>query len=248
MMPAISSIISSIGRSDAQAAIVTTPPIEVLRHSRARRARLSVDPATGRVRLILPPRAPLRPALAWAESKRGWIDAQQALLPTARPFAPDREIPFGGGVLTIRWAEAAGRSPQRIDDTLVVGGPLDRLPARVERWLRGQALEMLSAETAEFAARAGVTVSKVAIGDPRARWGSCTGDGAIRYNWRLILAPGFVRRATVAHEVAHRLHMDHSPAFHAAVARIFDADPTPARIWLRAHGAALHWVGRASGS
>lgn len=223
-------------------------PIEVIRHARARRARLSVDPATGRVRLTLPVRAALRPALAWAESKRAWIDAQQQRLPQARPFTPGETIPVGDATLQITWDAAAGRSPVREGDALRCGGPLDRVPARVERWLRGEALAALSEETQRTAARAGVTVSQVAIADPRGRWGSCTATGAIRYSWRLILAPSFVLRATVAHEVAHRLHMDHSPAFHAAAARLLEADPTPARAWLRAHGAALHWYGRASGS
>ena len=223
-------------------------PIEVVRHPRARRARLSVDPATGRVKLTLPTRAALRPALAWAESKRAWIDAQQARLPEARPFAPGATIPFGDETLRIEWDERAGRSPVREGVVLRCGGPVERVPARVERWLRSQALALLSEETRYYAARAGVTVTQVAIGDPRGRWGSCTATGAIRYSWRLILAPGFVLRATAAHEVAHRLHMDHSPAFHAAVERLLEADPAPARAWLRAHGAELHWYGRASGS
>ena len=105
---------------------------------------------------------------------------------------------------------------------------------------------MLTRETGEFAALAGVTVGRVAIGDARGRWGSCAQDGAIRYSWRLILAPAWVRRATVAHEVAHRVHMNHGAAFHALVAALLGADPAPARAWLRANGAALHWVGRSS--
>ncbi|PMX91274.1 metal-dependent hydrolase, partial [Pseudomonas sp. GW460-13] len=56
-------------------------PLEVVRNARARRARLSVDSATGRVRLVLPPRAPLKAALAWAEGKAAWIAAQRARLP-----------------------------------------------------------------------------------------------------------------------------------------------------------------------
>ena len=87
----------------------------------------------------------------------------------------------------------------------------------------------------------------VAIGDPRGRWGSCASSGAIRYSWRLILAPRFVRRATVAHEVAHRVHMNHGPAFHALVAELWTKAIRRDRArWLRAHGAALHWVGRES--
>ena len=108
------------------------------------------------------------------------------------------------------------------------------------------ALDLLARETAEFAAKAGVSVGKVAVGDAKGRWGSCASTGVIRYSWRLILAPGFVRRATVAHEVAHRVHMNHGAAFHALVARLLDDDPAPARAWLRTHGAALHWFGRSS--
>src|SRR5204863_125476 len=101
-----------------------------------------------------------------------------------------------------------------------------------------------SEETAEYAERAGVTVTKVSIGDPRGRWGSCASSGQIRYSWRLLLAPSHVRRSTVAHEVAHRIHMNHSPAFHRVVAELYEGDPERARAWLRRNGAALHWYGR----
>ena len=75
------------------------------------------------------------------------------------------------------------------------------------------------------------------------RWGSCSAAGAIRYSWRLILAPEFVRRATVAHEVAHLVHLNHGPDFHALVERLLGADPRPARAWLKREGAALHRIG-----
>jgi predicted metal-dependent hydrolase len=50
----------------------------------------------------------------------------------------------------------------------------------------------------------------------------------------------------VAHEVAHRLHMDHSPAFKAAEERLFDGSTTEARRLLRELGPALRRVGRGS--
>jgi len=91
---------------------------------------------------------------------------------------------------------------------------------------------------------AGVTVTKVSVADPKARWGSCASTGAIRYSWRLILAPEWVRRATVAHEVAHRVHMNHGAEFHALVRQLDENDPARSSAWLRANGAALHWIGR----
>lgn len=222
------------------------PGIEVVRNARSRRAKLSVDPASGRIRLTLPTRTPIKAALRWAEEQRAWIDRQRARLPEARPFAPGAVLPLDDVMLSIVWAEDAPRRIVRDGDILRCGGPVDGLSRRIEAWLKREALRVLSDDTADFAARAGVTVAKVAIGDPRSRWGSCASSGVIRYSWRLILAPRFVRRSTVAHEVAHRVHMNHGPAFHALADALTEGDPEESRAWLRANGAALHWFGRDS--
>lgn len=215
-----------------------------MRNARSRRMRLAVDPRSGAVRLTLPPRASLRKGLAWAQEQSEWIEAQRASLPQSRPFLPGERIPLEDDEIEIVWPTTTGRTPILDGDRLLCGGPREGLERRIERWLKAEALRILSDETAEYAERAGVTVSRVGIGDPRGRWGSCASSGAIRYSWRLILAPSLVRRATVAHEVAHRVHMNHSPAFHRLVEQLYEADPAPQRAWLRRHGAALHWVGR----
>lgn len=218
--------------------------IEVVRNARARRMRLAVDPRSGEVRLTLPPRASLAKGMAWAKEQSAWIAAQRAKLPETRPFVPGARLPLEDDEIELVWPAAGGRTPRLEGDRLLCGGPREGLERRVERWFKAEALRILSEETAEYAARAGVTVARVGVGDPRGRWGSCASTGAIRYSWRLILAPSLVRRATVAHEVAHRVHMNHSAAFHRLVEILFEADPAPERAWLRRHGAALHWVGR----
>jgi predicted metal-dependent hydrolase len=161
----------------------------------------------------------------------------------AAPIAPGSLIPLEDEPHSVDWDPARPRVPRLEPGLILAGGPLDGLEARILRWLRGHALDLLARETAEFAAEAGVTVSRVAVGDPVSRWGSCSSSGAIRYSWRLVLAPAFVRRATVAHEVAHRVHMHHGPEFHALVEQLLGADPKPARLWLRRRGAALHRIG-----
>lgn len=224
----------------------TVDGFEIVRHPSARRLTLSLDPASGRARLVLPRRAALKPAILWAKGKADWLAEQRARLPQARPFVVGATIAVADEMLTIVRDEGRRRSVLRDGDRLLLAGPEETIGRRVEAWLRARALDLLSVETAEFAAKAGVAVTQVAIGDPRRRWGSCAYSGAIRYSWRLLLAPGWVRRATVAHEVAHRVHMNHGPDFHALVADLLGEDPTPARAWLRTHGAALHWVGRSS--
>jgi len=223
---------------------VTIEGLEVVRNPRARRLKLTLDRVSGRARLVLPARAALKPALAWAGAQAAWLAEQRARLPQVQPFAIGLVLTIDDRPVTIVRGEGARRTLAFDGATLSVAGPIETLPRRVEAWLKRRALDLLTEETAYYAARAGVSVTRVAVGDPRGRWGSCASDGAIRYSWRLILAPRFVRRATVAHEVAHRVHMDHSPAFHALVAKLYGEDPTPARQWLRAHGSSLHGFGR----
>ena len=218
-------------------------PLLVRRMAQAQGMRLSVDPRDGGVRLVMPSRGSLRAALKWVESKRGWIEAALDALPQARPIEDGMLIEVAGEPLRVELADG-GRTVRRLGSRLIVPLPADLLGVRVTRWLKKQALERLAAETERIAALAQVGIGQVSIGDPRARWGSCSANGDIRYSWRLILAPPDVLEATVAHEVAHRLHMDHSPAFHAAVRRLLGRDPSAERAWLRAHGRELYWLGR----
>jgi predicted metal-dependent hydrolase len=205
--------------------------------------RLAVDPRDGHISLTLPARAALRPALQWVESQRVWIEAALAKAAPAQPFVDGARINVRGETLTIRW-DGRSRSVRRDGGLLLVGGPAELLSSRLLRWLRAEAMHTLEQETRRFAALADVTVGRVRVGNARTRWGSCSSAGDIAYSWRLILAPPAVLEATVAHEVAHRLHMHHGPEFHAAVRALLGREPRAEREWLRAHGASLHAVGR----
>ncbi len=107
--------------------------------AQARRMRLSVDPRDGGVRLILPPRASMKAALAWVESKRGWIEAALDALPKPQPIRPGMVITVAGEALRVE-ITAKGRITRRDGDVLLVPGPEEMIGPRVLRWLRAQAL------------------------------------------------------------------------------------------------------------
>ncbi|MGS1016043.1 M48 family metallopeptidase [Allosphingosinicella humi] len=244
-MPAISSTISPIVSSELVfEGGATSAALTIRSSARAKVMRLRVDPRTGTVVLTVPRRVGRREALKWAAGQRAWIEAALAEIPPVRPLGSGDVIPLYGLPHVIDWSPALSRLVRLEEGRIAVGGPLESLEARLLRWLKRHAAELLERETRHYAAKASVAVARVGVGDPVSRWGSCSESGAIRYSWRLILAPDWVRRATVAHEVAHRVHMNHGPDFHALVAQLFEADPTPARSWLRRHGAALHRIGR----
>ncbi|SEJ89539.1 hypothetical protein SAMN05518849_11719 [Sphingobium sp. AP50] len=240
-MRATGKIILSTGNCDAAILIDgVAMPVRVRRSARARAYRLTIDSVRGELRLSLPMRANLKKALGWAQDHEGWVRAQMAKQPTITPLEHGALFPLEGREVTIHWVEGATRTIRLEGDRLMLGGAAESVGARVQRWLISRARAVLETESHELAREHGLIVASVGVGDTRSRWGSCASSGAIRYSWRLILAPPEVRRATVAHELAHLLHMDHSPAFHAAHRRIHGADPRPAREWLRVHGAGLH--------
>lgn len=219
-------------------------PLTLRPSPRARNMRLRVDARTGSVILTIPRRVSQRRALEWAAGHKAWIEAALARVPERVALVPGAALPLYGVPHVIDWSAGRSRIVRVEEGRIVAGGPVETLEPRLLRWLKQHARTILEAETRELAAKAGVDVTRVGIGDPSSRWGSCSSSGAIRYSWRLILAPDWVRRATVAHEVAHRIHMNHGSHFHALVEELLGADPAPARLWLRREGASIHRIGR----
>jgi predicted metal-dependent hydrolase len=212
----------------------------VRRHGQARRMKLRFDGVADRALLTIPPRASLAHALAWARAQTGWVEGQRSRTGEVIALGDGARVPLEGMPRLIVATGLPGRHVAVEADRLLVGGPADHVGARITRWLRSHARTVLTAETGALAARHGLPLGRVSIGDPRARWGSCSARGDIRYSWRLILAPPHVRLATVAHEVAHLRHMHHGPDFHALVRAISPVDREGARLWLRREGRSLH--------
>ena len=223
--------------------VIAGVPVAVRMHPRARRLKLKFDDRRGLLALTVPPRTSRRAALAWAAGHASWVEAQVARQPPRMPLEPGSIIPLRGEEVRLEWVAGASRSVTIDDRVLSCGGLREGFATRVEAWLKRLARDTLSYETAATAARAGVMVRKVSVGDPDSRWGSCSASGAIRYNWRLILAPPAALRFVVAHEVAHRVHMDHSPRFKALEQALFDGDIVAARQLLRRVGPVLRRVG-----
>lgn len=209
-------------------------------HPRARRLRLRFDPQRSALVLTMPVRASRTAAIDWVEAQSAWISKQLSSHVTLCPVTAGTQLPWGDGALLIDWSVLYPRKAALVGDRLAIGGSEQSVGPRTGRWLRARALVDFTARTHKLAERAGLSCSGVGVGDPRLRWGSCNRSGHIRYSWRLIMAPDFVRQALVAHEVAHLAHMNHGPDFHALATRLAGDDGARSRAWLKAKGRDLH--------
>jgi hypothetical protein len=217
-------------------------PVLLCALASARRMRLRFDERERRLKLTHPRSVGAATALAWAATQKRWIDEQIERALPAEPFAPGGIVPIAGEDVLLCLADAA-RTPRLVDRKLICGGPAPAFARRIEQYLRRLATDTLSRETAEIAAAGGLKATAVSVGDARTRWGSCSSNGRIRYNWRLILAEPEVRRYVVAHEVAHLAHLDHGPGFRALERELFGGDTRPARDLLRSCGPRLRRIG-----
>ncbi|UVI39471.1 M48 family metallopeptidase [Qipengyuania spongiae] len=217
-----------------------TLPIELRRHPTAKRLTLRLAPDGSAVRVTLPRWGRSSEAVRFAASRRDWLEAQLAKVPRAQDPLQRGTLRHRGEQLAIDWQASLPRRPEIADGKLRVGGPRETLAKRLQRWLEGEAQALMQTDLAELAPRAGTAVTSLRLSRAQRRWGSCSSRGVLRINWRLVQAPDFVRRSVVAHEVAHLVHFDHSPAFHALLERIYGGPLAQADSWLRDHGRALY--------
>jgi len=96
-----------------------------------------------------------------------------------------------------------------------------QVAAFVGRWLRDEALRLLTPHVADFASRVTPEAPTLKLSNARSEWGSCNQHGVIRLNWRLIQLPPDLALYIVAHEVAHLVELNHSPRFWNLVETLF---------------------------
>jgi predicted metal-dependent hydrolase len=215
-------------------------PVVLRRNAQARRMTMRLAPDGSAVRITLPQWGRTAEALEFAKKRSGWIAGQLAAVPEPTELGHGGEIDFCGERLTIRHDPTAPRRVLIDDGELVLGGPVESVPARLKRWLEGEARHLLADDLAHYCARADRPAPRLMLSGAQRRWGSCARGGTIRINWRLIMAPPEVRRSVVAHEVAHLIHFDHSPAFHALLGELFEGDMRSANRWLKRSGRRLY--------
>ena len=105
-------------------------------------------------------------------------------------------------------------------------------------WYKSHALDKLADRARLYADRVGVSYRAVRVKDLKSRWGSCTMAGDIHFTWHIIMAPMRIVDYVVVHELCHRAHHNHSPAFWRLLGRILP-DYRAHKEWLRINGPRL---------
>lgn len=128
-------------------------------------------------------------------------------------------------ILRIATGQAAGVVFDHDRRELTVGLPAaageQQLKDRVQGWLQSEAKRVFAERLPVYAEKLQVRYQSFSLSSATTQWGSCTVDGKIRLNWRLIHFTLPLIDYVIAHELAHLREMNHSPRFWATVQSIF---------------------------
>ena len=100
---------------------------------------------------------------------------------------------------------------------IIQGHKLNAAKAKiqVEDYLIDKASEYLLPRAIGLAKYLGVDhkIKEIKLRKTKSKWGHCTSQGILQYNWLIMLAPYSIIDYMITHEVCHLVHMDHSKRY-----------------------------------
>ena len=198
-----------------------------IRRSPRRKKTVQISVDGGGVRVASPVETSDRDLQAIVRKRAAWIlsHSSDAMLEAApKRFVSGETLPYLGRNVMMIVKPADVRRPVvrfnhwrfRLDvpDTLSGYGRTEGLRKAVVAWYRERAAERLNDTVRRWWPRLGSgEISEVLIRDQRQRWGSCSSDGTLRFNWRAMMIKPALIEYVVVHELAHLTHQNHAKDF-----------------------------------
>lgn len=131
-------------------------------------------------------------------------------------------VKIEGGLLVVSY----------VDDKSIGRENIKRL---LEDWYLKESIKILKARTEELAQQMRVQPYGITVKNYKSKWGSCTANNKISYNWRIIMAPDCIVDYLIIHELCHIIEHNHSKNFWNYVGTYCE-DFQKKRKWLRENG------------
>ncbi len=189
----------------------------------ARKIRVRVGP--GGVEVVQPLEREAQDIESFLKSNQNWIFDQLARVERLRSIRQPKlqqknEILFRGVATPIYIEDVARRKNTNkvlFEDGAIIiirGAKSDTSLAKtLEYWLRQEARQEIFRHLDAITEKWGKHPNKVYVMGQKTKWGNCSSWQNLSFNWRLIMAPDFVLKYIVIHEVVHLEVPDHSHRF-----------------------------------
>jgi len=196
------------------------------------------------IRVVLPEDSPVDPEnllqenAAWVLEKKSKYDRYRAEIPS-REFAVGESFPYHGEPHEIV-VEQRPNSNVTEGRFLLANHHVEQTSIRraLETLYRRKARQWFETRADHFATEMDVEYEKIEIRNQRTKWGSCSTNGTLGLNWRLMMAPPPVGEYIIIHELAHLIEQNHTEEFWTLVAE-YDPDYQKHADWLEKNSTQL---------
>ena len=100
-----------------------------------------------------------------------------------------------------------------INDKLDEDVRANEIKSAIIEWYKDKATQFLSQRVERYSRYLKEEPKQIKIREIKLRWGSCTPEGILLFNWRIMMAPVSAIDYVVIHELCHLQDPDHSASF-----------------------------------
>lgn len=203
--------------------------VTIVHHHRSKHIRLSIQ-SDGSLRVSAPNSVSHAKIQQFIASQQNWIKKQVQKQANTLTLETDQYVYIFGKKYQ-KELSSPPKHPLGVfiqDQTLVIStlqirrGPLtkqEKHDSRIQRFLKKTARHYITQRTQYQAKKMNLTFGTITLRKQKTRWGSCSSDGNLSFNWQLVHFEPKIIDYVIIHELAHRVHMNHSAQFWALVAK-----------------------------
>ena len=174
--------------------------------------------------------------IRWVKSKSSWIQKKLSQIPEYREhkYIDGELFYYLGSQYPLRFDKNV-KNDRRITAKLSPenrGVFIANNKTQLQKLYRYLARNYLAKRLKELSKYTNIPYEKMRLSSAHTRWGSCSSNGTISLNWKLIMAPAGIIDYVIIHELCHVRHMNHSRLFWQLVTHYLP-DCKERRKWLR---------------
>jgi predicted metal-dependent hydrolase len=207
--------------------------VKIVRSSRRRSVGIQIMPDAS-ITVTIPYLYPKFMVNKILKEKEDWIREKQQMM-SSRRVTQDRNEYWYLGKLYPMVLGKNMKELVEVSDKLYIGSTnLKYAKTYLESWYKQQARKIIIPRVEHFAKIAGAQYRSISITSAETRWGSCSSQKTLNFNWKLVMAPLEVIDYVVCHELAHLTELNHSHTFWETVRKMYPLYREH-RTWLRRH-------------
>ncbi len=211
--------------------------------SRSKSIRIAID-SRGQVVVSYPKWTPQFLVKKYVESQSSWIEEHLAKVEVKKELSDNDNFVsvFGKkykkealNSLEIPYGVTINNEVLRIN---TMGGQKTTHQELLNRFLKNTAEKYIVPRTYALGEKMGLSFKSISLRQQKTRWGSCSSQKSLNFNWRLVHYLPKIIDYVIIHELSHLVEMNHSVSFWNLVSK-YDPEYQLHRGFLKRSGMAL---------